>query len=103
MVFVTVPNQAVGRGISRYVVQQGFAACVNIIPGVKSIYRWKGRVEVGREVLLIIKTTRNKYTMLERAVRKLHPYEVPEIIGLHAAVGLPQYLEWVRTECHNQL
>jgi periplasmic divalent cation tolerance protein len=100
-VFVTVPSQAVAKRISRFVVEQRFAACVNIVSGVLSIYRWKGRMERGRELLLIIKTTRRNYAMLEKAVRRLHPYEVPEIIGVQTVVGLPQYLEWVHSESHN--
>lgn len=84
-------------------VQQGLAACATIVPGVRSIYRWQGRVETGKELLLIIKTTRRSYQALENAVWKLHPYEVPEIIGFYAATGLPQYLEWVDRESHNKL
>ncbi len=101
IVLVTVPSQVEARKISKFVVEEKFAACANVIPGIRSMYRWKGKVEVAQELLLILKTTRKKYAALEKAVKKLHPYEVPEIIGFRAGVGLPQYLGWVRHEIHH--
>jgi periplasmic divalent cation tolerance protein len=73
------------------------AACVNLLPGIESIYRWEGKVERAGEVLGIIKTTR--YADLEAAIRELHPYEVPEILALPVAAGLPEYVKWLGESC----
>ncbi len=69
------------------------AACVNLLPGVESIYRWQGKVERTGEVLALIKTTR--YPDLEAALKELHPYEVPEILALQVAAGSDEYLRWL--------
>jgi periplasmic divalent cation tolerance protein len=83
------------RKIGRGVVEKKLAACANIVPGVESIYRWKGRVERAREVLVIMKTTANRLPDLEREVKRLHSYEVPEFIVLPLTAGSRDYLNWI--------
>jgi periplasmic divalent cation tolerance protein len=76
----------------------GLAACVNQFPGVVSTYRWQGKIHEDAEVLLVIKTTRERFDALRDRLVGLHPYEVPELIALEVADGLPAYLEWVARE-----
>ncbi|MEA3186801.1 MAG: periplasmic divalent cation tolerance protein, partial [Chthoniobacter sp.] len=75
--------------------QEKLAACVNLLPEIESIYRWKGKIEAATETLALIKTTIGKYQQLEQRIRALHPYEVPEIIALRPHDGLPDYLNWI--------
>ena len=77
------------------------AACANIIPGVQSIYRWKGKVVKAQEVLLILKSTKPRYPALEKAIKAMHAYEIPEIIALPVKEGLDKYIGWVRSETHS--
>ncbi|MGH9698671.1 MAG: divalent-cation tolerance protein CutA [Candidatus Acidiferrales bacterium] len=96
IVLVTCGSAREAGKIARAVVHQRLAACANIVEAqILSIYRWKGRVESAREVLLIIKTTRSRLPALERAIRSLHCYEVPEIIALEVAAGSKNYLAWI--------
>lgn len=97
LVLCTFPDLDQARQIGAALVERQVAACVNLLPGVESIYRWEGKVERAGEVLGLIKTTR--YSDLESAIRELHPYEVPEIIALPVAAGLPAYLAWVAESC----
>lgn len=85
--------------IATALVEKKCAACVNILPGVTSVYRWKGNVEQAGEWLLMIKTTAEQFENLKEAVREIHPYEVPELIGLNIAGGAPGYLEWIEAQC----
>jgi periplasmic divalent cation tolerance protein len=95
-VLVTCGSAKEARKIARTVVEQRIAACANIVTSpVQSIYRWKGRVESAREFLLIIKTTKVRFAKLEAAVKRLHSYDVPEIIALPIALGASNYLAWV--------
>ena len=71
------------------------AACVQALPAVQSYFRWAGRVDASEEHLLLIKTTAEKYAELERRIKRLHPYELPEIIGVPLSTGLPEYLSWI--------
>lgn len=95
VVLVTCGKGAEARRIARTLVAERLAACVNIVPRIESIYRWKGRVERAREVLLAIKTTRRRYPALERRVRELHSYDLPEIVALPLHAGSASYLRWV--------
>lgn len=96
VVLVTCGSAREARKIARAVVHQRFAACANLLDAkILSIYRWKGRVETAREVLLILKTTQSRMAALERAIRRLHSYEVPEIIALEVAAGSKNYLAWI--------
>jgi len=96
VVFVTAPLDR-GPDIARHVVEGRFAACVNIVPEVRSIYRWQGKIEDDRECLLIMKTERSAFPALAEAVRSVHPYTVPEIIALPVAEGSAPYLEWIHS------
>jgi periplasmic divalent cation tolerance protein len=86
------------RRIARELVERRLAACVNMLPGVQSVYRWQGGIEEEGEITLLIKTTASRYAELEAAIRSLHPYQLPEVIALPIAAGLPAYLDWVRQE-----
>jgi periplasmic divalent cation tolerance protein len=98
MVITNVPDRATAERIAESLVTENVAACVNILAECISIYRWEGKIERTSEVPLLIKTTRAAYPRLEVAIRKLHPYEVPELIALPVSAGLPEYLNWVETE-----
>jgi periplasmic divalent cation tolerance protein len=96
VVLVTCASSAEARRIADAVVKKRLAACGNACgSGVSSIYRWKGKVEKAREVLLILKSTRKAFARLEREVRRLHSYEVPEIVAMPIAAGSRPYLDWV--------
>jgi periplasmic divalent cation tolerance protein len=94
LVYITCPA-AEAPALAEALVQQRLAACVNALPAVRSVYRWQGQVEQADETLLIAKTSRARYAALEDEVRRLHPYELPEIVAVHVAGGLPAYLQWV--------
>ncbi|MCW1914357.1 divalent-cation tolerance protein CutA [Luteolibacter sp. GHJ8] len=97
VVLCTFPDIEQARQIGAALVERQVAACVNLLPGVESIYRWEGKVEQASEVMGIIKTT--CYPELEAAIRELHPYEVPEILALPIAAGSTGYLEWLVASC----
>ena len=94
LVFLTCPAEA-APGLAAALVEARVAACVNQVPGLQSVYRWQGKVESAAETLLIAKTTRARYRDFEAEVRRRHPYELPEILAVSAACGLPDYLRWV--------
>ena len=81
--------------ISREVVERGLAACVNILPSVTSIYRWKGDVEKSDEILLLMKTTSDRFEALREAVVSMHSYELPEVIAVPIEAGHPPFLAWL--------
>ncbi|HYC21825.1 MAG TPA: divalent-cation tolerance protein CutA [Candidatus Bathyarchaeia archaeon] len=95
VVMTTVGTEEQAAEIARHVVGRGLAACVNIVPGVRSIYRWKGEVSDDREHLLIVKTARAGFAALAAAIREKHPYELPELVGVDAALVEPTYAAWV--------
>jgi periplasmic divalent cation tolerance protein len=97
VVLCTFPDIEQARQIGAALVGKQVAACVNLLPGVESIYRWEGKVERAGEVLGIIKTAR--YAELEAAIRELHPYEGPAVLALEVAGGLPGYLHWLAESC----
>jgi len=94
-VLVTCPNRRVAETVGRTMVEERLAACANIVPGLTSIYRWQGKVCRDREVLVVMKTCRRRFPALARRVRAVHPYPVPEIVGVPVAVGSAEYLAWV--------
>lgn len=98
LVIANCPDEACANRIALAVVEAGLAACVNLLPRVQSVYRWQGSIESASEVPLLIKTTAGRYAELEAAIRELHPYDVPEIIALPIAQGLPAYLDWLAAE-----
>lgn len=96
IVLVTVRTLSEGRRIARSVVKKKLAACVNILLSpVNSIYRWQDKVEVTHEYFLVVKTTAQRYPELEKEIVKVHSYDVPEIVALPIATGLPEYLAWL--------
>ena len=101
VILVTVANQEEAVRIGEGVVNAKLAACANVIPGIQSIYRWKGKVVKAQEVLLILKSTKPRYSALEKTIKAMHTYETPEIIALQVKEGLDQYLGWVRNETHS--
>ncbi|MBF5046187.1 divalent-cation tolerance protein CutA [Aggregicoccus sp. 17bor-14] len=95
LVLVTCPNTDVAASLARTLVEEDLAACGNIVPGLRSIYRWQGRVEDEAEVLLLLKSTRERFERLRARVVALHPYEVPEVLALAVEAGHAPYLAWV--------
>lgn len=102
LVLSTFPDVETARRISRQLVEERCAACANLLPQVESIYWWEEKVESGPETLVLFKTSADRYEALEATLRRLHPYEVPEIIAFPLAAGLPEYLEWVAKSCGGQ-
>ena len=97
--FSTFPDAEIARKIAHELVENAIVACANIVPSVESIYLWKEKVETSAEVLTIFKMTAAGYSEFESRLRKLHPYDVPEIVRLNIAGGNPDYLRWVSESC----
>ena len=95
----TFPDTEIARRISKQLVSERFAACANIFPSVESIYRWKEKIESGNETLVFFKVSEDRQSAFQDKLRSLHPYDVPEIIFLPVATGLPEYLQWVAENC----
>ena len=95
LVFCTCPDQATAQRIATLLVDEELAACVNILPGVESVYRWQDRRESSQEYLLLIKTTQDAYPELEKTITSHHPYELPEVIAVSITDGLSGYLDWI--------
>jgi periplasmic divalent cation tolerance protein len=95
LVLTTIAAEADGAALGRALVDERLAACVNVLPAMTSIYRWKGQVEQDREQQVIIKTTRDRLAALEARVRDLHIYELPEFLVVSAGGGAEAYLAWV--------
>ncbi len=101
IVFSTFPDVEQARKAARMLIEQGLAACVTILPGTTSVYRWQGKVEETSEALLMIKTMEAAYPRLEQTIKACHPYELPEILAVATDTGLPEYLQWVIEETAN--
>ncbi|MEM1202041.1 MAG: divalent-cation tolerance protein CutA [Acidobacteriota bacterium] len=95
VVITTVGDEEQGNGIARELVLRRHAACVNMLPGVKSFYRWKGKVCRDGEYLLIIKTLASEYEAVAAAIKELHSYELPEILAFDISQGEPAFLDWI--------
>jgi len=95
IVLTTCPDVASAERIARALVEERLAACVNILPPMRSIYRWKGKIENASEQLLVIKSAVARFPAIRDRLRALHPYELPEIIAVPIADGLPEYLAWL--------
>jgi len=98
VVLITAPKEEDAAKIAKELVESSFAACVNIIKNVRSIYRWQGKIEDDSEVLLIVKTRKNLFDKLIKKVKELHSYSVPEIIALPVTEGSKDYLKWLQEE-----
>lgn len=95
VVLVTAPDAEVAARIARTLVEEKLAACGNVLPGLRSIYRWKGLVEDASEALLVLKTARDRFDAIVDRIRAIHPYELPEVIALPIAAGYDEYLDWI--------
>ncbi len=98
VVFVTVGNEEEALKIAKHAVENRLVACVNIVPGIRSIYRWKGEICDDRELLCIMKTKRSLFAELKQAIKHIHSYEVAEIIAVPLAEGVEDYLRWLDKE-----
>ena len=97
-VLATAPDDATASALADALVREGLAACVSLVPGVVSVYRWQGEVRRDAEVLLVMKTSAARVAALCERLVFLHPYEVPEVLSLAVDDGHPPYLAWVREE-----
>lgn len=95
IVLCTCPDPETADRLAAAAVDRRQAACVNIVPGLTSVFRWEGRVEREAEVLLVIKTTAAGYPALERTLCELHPYELPEVVAVDIETGLSGFLRWM--------
>jgi periplasmic divalent cation tolerance protein len=98
VVLTTTPDQGVAESIAARLLHERLIACANVIPGIRSIYRWQGEVRRDDEVLLMLKSTGSVLASLEQRLCELHPYEVPEVLALGVREGLEAYVSWVRSE-----
>jgi len=89
------PDREAAELIANTLVAEKLAACVNILPGVTSVYRWQGAIEQSEELLLIIKTSQTVWPMLEAQIQALHPYELPEIVAVPIKTGEAEYIQWL--------
>ncbi len=95
---VTAPDAKTGAEIARDLLERRLVACANIIPGIRSLYWWKGQLEESDEVLLLLKARKEDVSAAANRVRDLHPYDVPEVVATEVVGGLEAYLEWVAAE-----
>jgi periplasmic divalent cation tolerance protein len=95
LVLTTVPDAATAEAIASRLIDEGCAACVQVGAPVRSLYHWRGKTETATEIPVSIKTTAQSYPSVERIVRSMHPYELPEIVALPLTAGLAPYLDWV--------
>ena len=98
LVLTNLPDREAAEKLASAVIKERVAACVNILGACTSVYRWQGVIENAQEIPLLIKTTGARYAALETVIRRLHPYELPEIIAVPLTQGLPGYLQWVGDE-----
>jgi periplasmic divalent cation tolerance protein len=98
LVFTNLPDREAAMKLARGLVNKRLAACVNVLSGCTSVYRWEGSVEHAEEVPVLIKTRAARYPEIEAAIRSLHPYELPEVIAVPVVRGLTDYLDWVAEE-----
>jgi periplasmic divalent cation tolerance protein len=97
-VYITIASRAAALSLGRTLVEEGFAACANVLGEITSVFRWQGKVEQGDEAALIVKTTEARYDALAARVLELHPYDLPCVAKLPVTGGHAPYLDWIRTE-----
>jgi periplasmic divalent cation tolerance protein len=102
VVFITAAQSAEAARLADMLIGQRLAACVQVLPEIESVYRWRGQIERQKEVLLIAKTTKAKFDTLEREVRAIHSYETPEIVALPLTAGSAPYLEWLNSSVSDE-
>ena len=99
LVYITAPDEKDAEMIGTTLVKRKLASCINIIPGMHSLYIWKGKFQHDKEVLMIVKTFDIKYKQLERQVKKIHCYDTPCIIAVPVAKGSKEYIQWSKKQC----
>jgi len=103
LLYCTCPDGDTAARIARRLVEERLAACINIVPGLRSIYRWQDALHDDAEVLMLIKTRQDSIGRLTETLLQLHPYELPEVIAVPVVAGHAPYLDWVRdNSCHNK-
>ncbi len=95
LIYCTCPDLETAERIAKQLVRRQLAACVNILPGLSSIYLWQGEIETAQEHLLLIKSPQEHYLAIEAAIKTLHPYQLPEIIAVAIERGSSEYLKWI--------
>lgn len=103
VVFVTTPSEEEATRISRSLVEAGLVACANVLPRVRSIFRWEGKVMEEQESLIVLKTRSGLFTELATAIKNVHSYSVPEIIAIPIVKGSAEYLSWIREMTSKEL
>jgi len=98
LVFTTLPNADAALELARNLVQERLAACANIMPAIRSIYKWQGKIQDENEVLVLLKTKHDQFERLKSRILELHPYEVPEVLAIPVEQGYGAYLEWLTRE-----
>ncbi len=98
VILVTAPDQQTAETIGRQLLEERLVACVNIVPGIRSMYWWQGVLEDDEEVLMLLKAPKESVQGIAARVKELHPYSVPEVIATEIVCGLAEYLEWVHKE-----
>ncbi len=96
VVLCTCPNSQNAKEIAKSLVQKKYAACVNIIPNIISVYRWQDNIECDDEIQLVIKTTKDKFKAVSNEIKRLHPYDTPEVIAMSIQQGDEDYLNWIK-------
>ena len=102
LVFCTCPDEQTAQALAQTLVEQRLSACVNLLPAMRSVYRWQEQIEQAEEVQLIIKTCADRLDALSAAIRRQHPYELPEIVAISPSAGLPAYLDWIRAQTREE-
>ncbi|AMJ56414.1 MULTISPECIES: divalent-cation tolerance protein CutA [Stenotrophomonas] len=102
LVFCTCPDSKSAQALAHHLVGQRLAACVNLLPAMRSVYRWQGQIEQAEEIQLVIKTCVDRLDALSAAIRLHHPYELPEIVAISPSAGLPAYLDWIRAQTREE-
>lgn len=98
LVLSNVADEASAQQIARTLVEERLAACVNLLPGCRSIYRWQGAIEGAQEIMLLVKTSRRRHAACQQRLKELHPYQVPEIVTVSPDAVWPAYASWVLAE-----
>jgi len=103
VVLVTAPDLKTARALARAALKKRLIACANLIPKIESHYWWRGKIESGAEVLLVLKTQKSKLAALEKLMLALHPYDTPEFVVLPLSAGNKKYLDWLKSNCRGAL
>ena len=100
LILCNCPDITAAEQLAQHLVKERLAACVNLVPGIRSVYQWQGSIETAQEIMLLIKTQTVLYPAIEEAIKRLHPYEIPEIIAVAIADGSGDYLKWMDSCLH---